>query len=165
MGRLPNTYANRTITDRDPYVMYGELTLTTGQAAREFPPATFQCGTDKPLEIHRLIPRVYALDNNGVMLVAQPNQDLLAGLVRITVKILNKEQAMTRGPTRINAITKGEAERTWEFADPTYLERSTGFTVTIEASTFPAIDGLVSLLVGLSFEGFMIVIAPATNNR
>lgn len=165
MGRLPSTYANHPILDRDPYAMYGELSLTSGQAAREYPPATFQCGTDKPLEIHRLIPRVYALDAEGVLLPTQPDQDLLAGLVRITLKILNKEQEMTRRPTRINALTKGTAERTWEFADPTYLERSTGFLVTIEAATFPAIDGLASLLVGLTFEGFMIVIGPATNNR
>lgn len=165
MGRLPSTYAGRPILDRDPYVMYGELTLTSGQAARLFQPATFQCGTDKPLEIHRLIPRLYALDENGVMLETQPDQELLAGLVKVSIRILHKEQALTRSPTRIGALTKGSAERTWEWADPSYLERSTGFEVTIEASTFPNIDGLDSILVGLAFEGFMIVIGPAANNR
>lgn len=165
MGRLPNTYADRPIYDRDPYAMYGELALTSGSTPREFPPATFQCGTDKPLELHRLIPRLYALDAQGVMLPTQPDQDLLAGLIKISIKVTNREQAMTRVPTPIGALTKGSAERTWEWADPEYLERSTGFTVVIEASTFPAIANLDSILVGLTFEGFMIVIAPPTNNR
>ncbi len=165
MGRLPNTYADRPIMDRDPYAMYGELALTSGATPHEFPAATFQCGTDKPLEFHRLIPRLYALDENGVLLPTQPDQELLAGLIKISIKITAREQAMTRVPTRIGTLTKGSAERTWEWADPEYLERSTGFSVTIEASTFPAIAGLDSILVCLTFEGFMIVIAPPTGNR
>lgn len=165
MGRLPNTYADRPIMARDPYAMYGELAITSGQAPTEFPPATFQCQTDRPLEIHRLIPRVYALDGQGVFLEPQPDQDLLAGLVRISIQVNNRQESVTRGDPRINALTKGSAERTWEWADPEYLERSTGFTVVVSGSTFPAIDGLASLLVGLNFEGFKITIHPATNNR
>lgn len=165
MGRLPNTYADRPIMDRDPYAMPGELSLTTGQISTLYPPATFQCGTDKPFEVHRMIPRLYALNSSGVLLPTQPDQDLLAGLVKISLKIINKEQSMTRVPTRIGTLTKGSSERTWEFADPEYLERSTGFEVAIQAETFPTIENFASILVALTFEGFMIVVAPPTNNR
>lgn len=164
MGRLPNTYADRPITARDPYAMYGEMALTSAQEAREFPPATFQCGTVRPLELHRLIPRLYALDDDGVLLATQPSQDTLAGLVKISIKITAREQAMTRVPTRISALTKGEAERTWEWADPEYLEKSTGFTVTIEPDTFPTIDDMAAILVCINFEGFMISLDGAINS-
>jgi hypothetical protein len=165
MGRLPDTYADRRITARDPYAMYGELAIVSGQTPVEFPPATFQCSTDRPLEIHRVIPRVYALDDGGVFLEPQPDQEVLAGLVRMSIVLNARDEILTRGDPRIGALTKGEAERTWEWADPEYLEKSTGFTVTISASTFPTIDGLASLLVGLDFQGYKITIHAPTNNR
>lgn len=165
MGRLPNNYAGHPITGRDPYVMYGEMALASGGPNIEFPPATFQCGTDKPLEIHRMIPRLLALDSQGVALPTQPDQELLAALVSFTCKLSNREQAMTRVPTRIFAVTKGSAERTWEWADPEYLERSTGFTVSIQASAFPSIQNLSTILVCFAFEGFMIQIAAPSESR
>jgi len=165
MGRLPNTYADRVITDRDPYSLFGELLLTTAQVATDFPQATFSCQTDKPFEVHRMIPRLYALDSQGVMLPTQPDQELLAGLIKVSIKVFNREQAMTRVPTRIGTLTKGSSERTWEWADPEYLQCSTGFQVTVQADTFPAVTNMASILVAITFEGFLIVIAPATNNR
>lgn len=165
MGRLPNTYADRAITDRDPYDLYGELLLTTGQGATEFPQATFSNQRDRPFEVHRFIPRVLALGEANVPLPTQPSQDLLAALVRCKITIFQREEAIIRVPTRIFTLTKGEAERTWEWADPEYLQCSTGFTVSVEADTFPAIDGLTGLLVCISFQGFVITIHPATNNR
>lgn len=165
MGRLPETYAGHLIVGRDAYAMYGELAIGSAGPNIEFPPATFQCGTDKPLEIHRLIPRLVALDSSNVALPTQPAQDLLAALVKLTCKLSNLEQAMTRVPTRIIALTKGESERTWEWGDPEYLERSTGFTVTIESSTFPSIQNLASILVCLNFQGFMVRIKAPSENR
>jgi hypothetical protein len=166
MGRLPNTYADRTIYGRDPYAMYGELSFTSAEGNKQFPSATFQCTVDRPFEVHRMIPRVVALDDEGVPLPTQPSQDLLAALIRVTIQALDRVQMLTKVPTRIGNLTKGEAERTWEWADPEYLDKSTGFEVTAETTgTFPTIDGLVSLLVCISFEGFLLIIHPPTNNR
>lgn len=165
MGRLPATFADREVKDRFPYELAAELTMQSSVRGTQFPEAVFQNGTDKPFECHRLIPRVYALDSNGVLLPEQPSQELLAGLIRLDIVINNLEQKLTRAPTLIGTMTKGEAERTWEFADPTYLMRSTGFTVTVDALTYPTISNLVSLKVALTFQGFLLIVSPPLPNR
>lgn len=165
MGRLTTVYADRPVLDRSPWVLYGELAIGSASQPIEYPPATFSCQTDKPVEIHRMIPRLTALDESGVALPTQPSQDLLASLVKISFTMFNLEQKITRVPTPIINLTKGEAERTWEFAEPALCERSTGITVSIETRTFPLIADLSTILVGISFEGFLLVIAPPTNNR
>lgn len=165
MGRLPSTWADRPILDRDPYEFYGELTLGSSQPNTAFPSATFQCTVDKPFEVHRMIPRVYAYDAEGIILPTQPDQDLLAGIVKITIKDLGLEQLMTKVATRIGALTKGSSERSWEWADPHYLTRSNGFEVTAQTVAFPDIEDLSTLVLAISFEGFLCVVAPPTNNR
>lgn len=163
MGRLPTTYAGKIIYDRVPYLLYGEQAYTTAQGNTAFPQAQFSCQTTKVFEVHRMIPRLVALGDGGVPLATQPAQDLLAALIKLTIKIFDQEQSMTRVPTRIIALTKGESERTWEFADPVYLPASTGFDVAAEAVAYPAIQGLVSILVCISFEGFQIQLKAPDN--
>jgi hypothetical protein len=163
MGRLPTTYAGKPIYNRDPYVLYGELAVTSAQISTEYPQATFSCQTTKPLEMHRLKPWLVALDAEDVPLATQPDQDLLASLIRISVKKFDQEQSMTRVPVRISALVKGTAERTWEWADPSYLECSTGFTVSITPVTFPVIQDLASILVCVSIQGYMIQLKAPDN--
>lgn len=165
MGRLPAQWAGKTITARWPYEITGELSLTSGQPARQYPDATFQNGVDKPFEIHRMIPRVYALDDAGVLLPTQPDQELLLGLVRANIVDLGREQLITKTPTLLGAIVKGSAERTWEFAEPMYLVRSEQLQVTVSALVFPAVANLNSLVVAMCFEGFLCVVAPPTGER
>lgn len=165
MGRLPATFAQRTITMRQPWGMYGELIVTSAQTGRPFPEATFLNSTDKPFEIHRMIPRITALDNTGVALTPQPDlQDLLA-LVKISINDLGKNTPLQKSPTRLRSLTKGTSEVTWEFADPYYLIRTEQFQVVIDADTFPAIANLNSLRIEIEFEGFFVVIAPPSENR
>ncbi len=165
MGRLPATFADRPIMDRDPYEMYGELSLAALASSTIFPSATFENNTDKPFEIHRMIPRFLALDAEGVALPTQPDQDLLAALVKIEMTLTDREQRLTKAPTRVFALTKGSAERTWEWADPEYLIRTNGITVAVSTVAFPVISNLSRILVCITFEGFMCVIAPPSNNR
>lgn len=165
MGRLPATFADRPIYNRVPYAMYGELEILSNQINTVFPSATFENNTDKPFEVHRVIPRFLALDAEGIPLPVQPDQDLLGNLVKVTIDLLGFEQKMLKQPTRPVSLVKGTAERTWEWADPHYLNRANGFTVGVQGMVFPAIDDLNSILVEITFEGFLCVIHPPSNNR
>lgn len=165
MGRLPSQWAGRVIMDRFPYVFAAELALTTGQRGVQFPEASFMHAVDKPFEIHRMIPRVYAQDSDAILLPTQPDQDLLSALVRVNINNLGLDQIITKTPTLISLLTKGSSERTWEWADPMYLERSQQIQVVCDALTFPSISELNTLKVSISFEGFLCVVAPPSENR
>jgi len=165
MGRLPTTWANKIITMRTPYEMDGELTITSGQSGQQFPDATFANNIDKPFEIHRMIPRITALDSSGVALEEQPSQDLLASLVRLSITDLGKNTPLTKSPTLMNLFTKGSSERTWEFADPYYIIRTELIQIVVDAVTYPDIDLLASLRVEVSFQGFLLVVAPSSESR
>lgn len=165
MGRLPDMWAQRRITMRIPYEMDGELTLTSGQAGVQFPEATFMNNVDKPFEIHRVIPRVTAVDTNGVPLPTQPSQELLSELVRVLMTDIGKNSPMTKSPTLIALLTKGSSERTWEWADPYYLIRSESIQIVCDALTFPTIDNLAALRVEFAFQGYLVVVAPPSESR
>lgn len=165
MGRLPSTWAGRIIQSRWPYEISGELLLTTGLTGTQYPDATFQNGQDKPFEMHRMIPRVYALDSSNVLLTTQPDQELLLGLVRARITDLGREQLITKNPTILGALLKGSSERTWEFAEPMYIIRSEQIQIVLDALTFPAISSLDKLRVVITFEGFVCIVAPPSENR
>lgn len=169
MGRLPSHWAEKLITMRIPYEMDGELTLTSGATGQQFPDATFANNIDKPFEIHRMIPRVTALDSTGVALATQPDQDLMQSLLRVAITDLGKNTPLTKSPTILNLLTKGSSERTWEWAEPYYLIRTELIQIVADALTFPAnpapIDDLNGLRLEISFQGFLIVVAPASESR
>ncbi len=165
MGRLPAVWADRAILDRYPYEFPGEIIIQDAQPSIQIPNAVFQNGTDKPFEVHRMIPRVMAYDSSNVLLATQPDQEMLLALLKIEIEDTGLNQALTKAPTRLNALVKGSSERTWEWADPHYLVRSNGFTVTVEGETFPDIDDLDHLVLAIVFEGFMCIVAPPSNNR
>lgn len=168
MGRLAASWAGREITDRSPYEMAGELALTTGQGTTLMPEGLLQVGVDKPFEVHRLIPRIYARDSSNILINPQPDQELLQGLVKLDLENTGLQLKMTKVPTVIGAIVKGSSERTWEFAEPMTISRSNGFQASLQAATFPAntaIASLNNLLVTLVFEGFLLIVAPPMGNR
>lgn len=167
MGRIANTWAGQLITDRFPYNMSAELVLTTGQAATQFPDSAFLHSLDKPFEVHRMIPRVVANDGSSVPLITQPDQELLAALVRIFITNLGITQTMMKAATRLNALVKGSSERTWEWAEPQTIQRGQEFQVTAQALTFPvfAPTPASSLSVIIDFQGFLLQVAPPSDNR
>lgn len=175
MGRLPAEWANRQITMRVPYTMAGELILTANQSL-QFNDALFTNNVDMPFEAHRMLPRVTALDNANNALANQPNQDLLQSLVRLRINDFGKNTILTKNPTLISLLTKGSSERTWEWAEPYYLVRSEGFQVVGDSLAYFPWDGaqipqdppvvpLVSLRIEVAFQGFLCVVAPASNVR
>lgn len=167
MGRLPATWGGRIITARQPWSMAGEVALTTAQTGIQFPESTFLNSTDRPFEIHRVIPFVVAQDSDGTALATQPDQDLLSALIRTKITDLGKgPNTLMRSATLLRLLVKGNSERTWEWADPYYLAKSEQLQVINDALTFPGgISGLVSLKVCMNFEGFFISIGPPSESR
>lgn len=165
MGRLPATWGGRLITARAPWAMAGEVALTSAAPGIQFPEATFLNSTDRPFEIHRMIPFVVAQDSSGVALPVQPDQDLLSALIRTKIQDLGKVNQLLKSATLLRLLVKGSSERTWEFADPYYLAKSEQLQVINDALTFPVITDLVTLKVCMDFQGFFITIGPPSESR
>lgn len=164
MGRLPSTFAGRVITYREPYAMEGVKLITSAQTGQQYQPGTFTHAADKPFEIHRLIPRVYAYDANNVIVPVedQPDQSYLQALIKVKIQDLGKTMPLMQTSTYLASLVKGTSEMTWEFAEPCYLAKGEFFEIVIDADTFPvfASENITQLQVRLNWEGFQLVLGP-----
>ena len=163
MGRLASRYADLDIQARFPYAMYSALLQAPSVVGVPFFSEDFLNAQDKTIEVHRMIPRVYALDVNSLPLGTQPDQELLAGLCLIAFNLQGFNQQVNKNATLLGTLTKGSAERTWEFADPLYLPNGRGLQVFLTTAAFPATFaglGITQLRVAITFEGFLISVAP-----
>lgn len=165
MGRLPEFWAGRKITMRVPYEMAGEVSLTSAQTGQQFPDATFLHNIDKPFEIHRCKPWLVGLDNNGDVLEPQAAQEDLQSLVRMQITHLGLNDKITKAPTLLPLLTKGSAEQTWEWAEPSTIVRSENFQLVADATAFTNFAGMVTLRVTWMFQGFLLVVAPPSESR
>ncbi|MGH7176520.1 MAG: hypothetical protein ACREJC_03980 [Tepidisphaeraceae bacterium] len=161
---------------RIPYSMPGEIIMQGNQSGTQFADVTFTNNIDMPFEAHRMIPRIVGLDDANNMLATQPSQEQLQELVRARINDFGKNVIMTKNPAFFNTLVKGSSERTWEWADPYYLIRSEGFQVVCDTVTLPVFDGnqipvapptvpLVSLRIEVTFQGFLLQVAPPSNTR
>jgi hypothetical protein len=167
MGRLPSHFAGRLITEREPYNIPGELIMQPSTSL-SFPANTFDHNIDKPFEMHRMIPRVTALDEDGIVVSPQPDQEELQALVRLRVENTGRNTLMQKASQLMHLYTKGSSERTWEWADPYYMIRGEGLNVAVDTQALPvAYDELdiTQLRIEINFQGFEIVIAPPSENR
>lgn len=145
--------------------MAGEVSLTSAQPGIQFPEAMFLNNTDRPFEIHRMIPFIVAQDSDGTALATQPEQDLLSALIRTKITDLGKTTPLLKAATLIRLLVKGNSERTWEFADPYYLVKSEQLQVINDALAFPSIESLNSLKVCMDFQGFFVTLGPPSESR
>lgn len=173
MGRLPSHWAQRKITYRIPYAMYGRVILTDAAAGANpagisFPDPAFRHNVDKPFEIHRAIPRAFRVNGDNLYTGASGNGITDQFLISLRIKEMTRDQDLTSGPSpavqlpMINVI-KGDEEDTWEWAEPFVIERAGGFFVTAEIANTGG--GALSSSVQLAFEGFLLIVAPATDFR
>lgn len=166
MGRLPDSFAGRKITFRVPYTQAGELTLAGNVSGMQFPDATFLHSVDKPFEIHRMIPRITGLDDNGAVVATQPDQQTLQSLVRLRIIDFSKNEQLTKASTLMKLFTKGTSEQTWEWAEPYTLVRSEGLQILADTQAIPVFNPTVTRLrIEIAFQGFLIVVAPPSEAR
>ncbi len=166
MGRLPESFAGQRIHDRVPYTMPGTLILASAQGPLQFPSTTFMLTEDKPFEIHRVVPRLLAVDGSNLPIEGVA-QDLMTRLISIQIEDLGKEQFLTKEAVPIYGLTKGTTEKTWEWADPYTLRKGESFIVNATADTYPTLLTSASskIMVQIDFEGFLIVFAPPSDQR
>lgn len=166
MGRLPEYWAGRKITMRIPYEMASEKIVGSLQSGQQFADAAFLHNVDKPLEVHRCKPWVTALDGAGLPIAAQPSQEILQSLLRVRITDLGKGEVMTKAPTLIALLTKGNAEQTWEWAEPYTIVRSEQFQVVVDVLSLANFVATFSQLsLGWMFQGFLLVVAPPSESR
>lgn len=166
MGRLPTYFAGRQITHRTPYEMGGTVTLDAESSGVYFPQPTFMHQFDQPFEIHRMIPRVIALDDEGAPLATQVDPLILEFMTKVMITSLTPVATITKAAERISGLVKGNDEHTWEFADPFTLVRSEGLIVVADnllAAAF--ITDYAATALQIVFQGFQIVVAPPTDTR
>jgi hypothetical protein len=166
MGRLPSTFAGREITARTPYNMEGEIILAPSLSGQTYPDSTFLNAVNRPFEVHRMVPRVIALDDEELPVDPQPSDlDLLMNLVKITVENLTANDKMTKAAQLISTLVKGSAEQTWEWAEPYYLPNSHQFLVTLNTEPLPDAADYTQLKIAINFQGFLLQVAPASESR
>jgi len=179
MGRFRDEFAGRKITFRIPYVMPSTLTVENGSTGVQFPEAVFLHNVDKPFECHRVIVRVFPFDDTATPVILAPTfvgavPDLLQILQRyvaIRIRDTSKNEAMTKASTIVGDFQTGDA-MTWEFQDPYTMVRSEGFEVTCDNNLTDfsiTVGGTTKTIANIRFEvlfeGYLIVIAPASENR
>jgi hypothetical protein len=179
MGRFRDEFAGRKITFRIPYVMASTLTVTDGSTGVQFPEAVFLHNVDKPFECHRVIVRVMPFDNADTPAILPPQfvgavsnlLQILQRYVAIRIRDTSKNEALTKASTIVGNFQTGDA-MTWEFQDPYTMVRSEGFEVTCDnnLTNFAITVGGTTVTVGsirfeVVFEGYLVVIAPASESR
>ncbi len=175
MGRLPADFAGKTITFRIPYSMPGELIVATATQGTQFPEATFLHNVDKPFEIHRMFVRLTGFDGEDppVIIPAQPAN--LVKQVRLRVQDTSKNETLTKAAHLVDTLLTDNAE-TWEWDDPYTMVRSEGFQVQVDTQALGSVCSpdancdLQQVAVGnvrveISFQGYLIVIAPPSEIR
>ena len=163
MGRLAQTFAGLQIMDMFPYTMKTTLTLAASVNAQSFPNVDWLNTQDKPFAAHRLIPRVIALDTNGLILATQPDIDTREALVQLALMLQGFNQAMTKDdvPIEIGNLVGGTtSERYWRFEEPFVLPNSYGVVAKATTLAFPAGVTYTSLKITLTLQGFLLQVAP-----
>lgn len=170
MGRTPSTFGGRPVLTRLPYAMYGRLDYACDDAGgsgvqsmpAEFATAAFTNNTDLPVEIHRLIPRVFPLIAGSTTYDDIVASDALLYTVSVRVLDLLHNQTLTKTATPLINLVKGD-EQTWEFADPHYLDVGENLVIVVERSLKATNAALAAVQICL--QGCQLITAPATDRR
>lgn len=165
MGRLALRYADLQIQDMFPYNMDTELQLAASVQGQFFNNADLLNTQDKPFAVHRMIPRVTALDSNSLPLATQPDIDIRFFLVQLRLELQGLNQLATKTPVRLGNLVKGTSEQTWEFAEPFVLPNSYGLLASVDVGAFPAQASFTTLLISINFQGFLLQVAPPSEFR
>lgn len=166
MGRLSSEWAGRKITQRIPHTMGAELIRAGSLSGQVFPDAAFNWNIDMPFEVHRLKPQITGLTGANAVVAIQPAQETLLALVRAKIDRIGGTITLTKTPTLLRQLIKGTSEMTWEFAEPDTIVRQEGYTVTVDTLAIPAFaDPVTNLRIEIAFQGFLLQLGPASEQR
>lgn len=171
MGRLPDSFAGKKITQRIPYEMTGELVVAPSTSNAPFPGGPFLLNVDMPFEVHRVKTWIVGVSNavsaSAIAVVAtQPPQEVLSSLVRMNIARIGGTIKWMKTSTLVAAMPKGTSEWTWELADPDTIVRQEGYEVSIETLAMPVFDPvLTNFWVIVKFEGFQLQLGPPSEQR
>ena len=150
-----------------------------------FPDVDLSIQSDKPFEVHRMVPRLTALasiqyDGQAAAVVqpADPQPETMDKRIRLTVNDFTKSTIMTKNATLLNSFIT-ENRKTWDWDAPYTIERSTGFQVQVDSLDFPSVCvaditgscaaptkiAITQCRVEVAFHGFLIVVAAPTEQR
>jgi hypothetical protein len=166
VGRLPLQYAGKDITLRIPYSMTGEATYAANLNGQVMQDTLFGHQMDKPLEVHRMIVRLTAFEAGGAILEPQPTT--LDRRVQIRVKDTATGENMNKAAQRLSSLKKIN-EDTWEWEEPRTITKNEGFEVSVDTGPYNMVpapaNATTAIRVEVTFQGYLIVIAPPTETR
>lgn len=184
---LPQLFDGQEIKFRIPYSMPGELavdiTANVPPFSTQFPAATFLHNVDKPFEIHRVIPRITLLTTVSAVdfvVLSPTGTDPITGfekLVHLRIDDTSKNEKWTKAPQLISDMVNKNTG-VWELECPYTIVRSEGFNVEVDVQRFspnpflvsvpagsPTLTTINKIRVDLTFEGYLVVIAPPSETR
>jgi hypothetical protein len=158
-------YADMSIEYRIPYHMPGELTVLGNAPGNQFADAVFSHNVNKPFEIHRMIVRLTAFDGAvpPAILAVQPGT--LEKLIRLRIADIGHNEVFTKNAALVDTLICSEAGScgSWEWEDPYTVTREGIFQISVDSLVYPA--GTTNIRVEVSLQGFLIIIAPPTEDR
>lgn len=149
--QLPKEYKNRFVKQRLPFALSGDLVVPAATSGRTYPDGTFYYAQDLPFEVVSMHPNVTTLDNNGVP-QADPNIGSTLRSVQIVVQLIGSVRTLTPAACRLSVLV-GSVE--WEFDQPLYLERGSGFQVTVN-NQIPSGSAAGGIRMEIAFKGSLL---------
>ena len=165
MGRIATRFAGLQVMDMVPYSMSTRLTLGPSVSARQFPNADWLNTNVYPFAVHRMIPRIIALDADDLVVATQPDLEVREALVSIGMNLQGFNMPMTKDMNPIpvgNLVGGSTGERYWRFEEPFVLPNSYGVVASATVSAFPAGVTYTQLRITLVLEGFNLIVAQPT---
>lgn len=167
--RIAASFAGLEVRDMTPYNMPSQVVIAASASGSAFPGTDFVNTQEKPFAVHRMIPRVMALDSNGLLLSTQPDVNVMEALIRLRVSLVGFNQEATKANVRIANLVQGStSERAWEYTEPFILPNSYGIQLFADCDAFPAGFaglGVANLRVSINLQGYLLVLASPSDRR
>lgn len=119
----------------------------------------------------------YSVVGTSATTIAGATEFDMQRLVRLRVRDTSKNELITKNLTRVDQLFKAN-EQSWEWEEPYTLVRSEQLEIGVDTDDLSVIGNLITdpatgavtltdprVRVEVSFEGFLLVIAPATETR
>lgn len=179
-GIVPATYADQWIKFRIPYTMPAELVVAANTNNNAFAADVFKNDTDKPFEVWRMICRLTAMTADTPPFIFEPQPPSLNKHVRIRVIDTAFEARLNKAMQLVDSI-QADDSLSWEWECPYTIVRAQGFNVEVDATVLPrycvevvnaadvncttAVVAVAQVRVEISFQGYLLVLAPPSETR